>query len=366
MTRTPPTSSSVFRILCRVVGGHDQAALKECIAATSLRQLFNMAHSQDLLPALAVRCNEQDIDTLVFGEERADLLKQALMDNTLRNMEISAQALKFTRQLNRAGITPLFLKGTAQLLTSESENIGFRKQIDIDLIVKPAELEAAGDAFLADGYSFCKFPDNATAVPIIPGDTVRAMKSSAAHHHLPPLVKGGYAATVELHRHFLDRRFQRGNPVEALFSNALLFERHGATFRVPSSEHQIIHLVLGKFVNDGHLARRTFPIREACDLIDLLEGAEGAVDQKLVQQHCGGSFPLFYSLVCELMNYPRRTRIAEFEDTSKFTWMMQKSFESHAVRKVLDAYARTEYLAHALAYNPTKLLDYLRRLKSSS
>jgi hypothetical protein len=85
MTRTPPTSSSVFRILCRVVVGHDQAALKECIAATSLPQLFNMAHSEDLLPALAVRRNEQDIDTLVFGEERAGLLKQALMDNTLRN-----------------------------------------------------------------------------------------------------------------------------------------------------------------------------------------------------------------------------------------------------------------------------------------
>lgn len=366
MTKSPSTNGSVFRMLCRVLGGQDQTALRECISKALLPQLFNMAHSENLLPALAVSCNEQNIDTLVFGEERAGLLKQALVDNAMRNMEIIAQALKFTRLLNRAGITPLFLKGTAQLLTSESENIGFRKQIDIDLIVEPAELEAAGDALLADGYRFCKFPDNFNAVPIMPGDTVNAITLSAAHHHLPPLVKSGYAATVELHRHFLDKRFQRGNPLEALFSNALLLERHGVTFFVPSCEHQIIHLVLGKFVNDGHLARRTFPIKDACDLINILEGADRAVEMKLVQRQCGRSFTLFYSLVCELMNYYGRIRIAEFEDTSKYTWMMQKSFESQFIREVLDAYARTEYLARALAYNPKKLPGYLRRLTSSN
>ena len=72
-------------MLCGVLGGGDQTALKECITAALPPQLFNMAHIEDLLPALAVRCNEQDIDTLVFGEERAGLLEQALMDNTLRN-----------------------------------------------------------------------------------------------------------------------------------------------------------------------------------------------------------------------------------------------------------------------------------------
>ncbi len=290
-----------------------------------------MAHSQDVLPALAVRCNEQDIDTAVFGSERAGQLQQELMDNTLRNMEISAQALKFTRQLNRAGITPLFLKGTARLLMFEAANMGFRKQADIDLIVQPAEIEAAGNVFLADGYSYYDFSGNPSSAPTKLCDTVSAIKQSAAHHHLPPLVKTGYDATVELHSHFLDRRFQSGNPLEALFSNALLFERHGATFRVPSTEHQIIQLILGKFVNDGHLARRTFPIREACDLIDLLESADGEVNQQLVLQHCGRSFPLFHALVCELMNYVPRTSITAWEDPASFTRIMQKRFESHAV-----------------------------------
>ena len=283
------------------------------------------------------------------------------MANTLRNMEISAQALKFTRQLNQAGIIPLFLKGTAQLLTSEAANLGFRQQADIDLIVQPAEIEAAGNVFLADGYSYYDFSGNSFSAPTKLCDTVSAIKHSAAHHHLPPLVKTGYDATVELHSHFLDRRFQSGNPLEALFSDALLYNRYGTTFRVPSTEHQIIHLILGKFINDGHMARRTFPIREACDLIDLLESADGEVNQELVLQHCGRIFPLFHALVCELMKYVPRTSIAAWENPSSFIRIMQKRFESHAVCTLLDAKARVEYLAHALAYSPAKLPAYLRR-----
>lgn len=349
-----------------MLGGQDETALKECIAARLFQPLFELAQMQDLLPALAVRCNEQDVDRGALGEEKAEALKQALMDNTLRNMQISAQALKFTRQLNQAGITPLFLKGTARLLTSESENLGFRKQVDIDLIVRPEELDAAGDVFLADGYSFCEFPDNSAAVPIAPGDTVSAIKRSAAHHHLPPLVKPGYATTVELHRHFLPGRFQRNNPLEPLFGSARQVESHGATFNVPSTEYQLIHLILGKLVHDGHLARRTFPIREASDLIDLLDNAEVDIDQQLVVQRCGSNFALFFALVSELMAFRPRITIIELVDASKYIQMMQKRYDSPATRKLLDAYARAQHLAHALVYSPAKLPAYMNRMISSS
>lgn len=365
MTDIRPTSGSAFRMLCRVLGGRDQGALAECIDSPLLPQLFSMAQSEDLLPALAVRCNEQGIDALAFGVEGEGLLRQALIDNTRGNMEMIAQALKFTKELNRAGITPLFLKGTARLLAFES-NLGFRKQVDIDLIVQPEELKAAGDAFLADGYSFCRFPDRTTAVPMKPGDPVSAIESSTAHHHLPPLVKSGYAATVELHRHFLPRRFQRNNPLGPLFASARKMERHGVTYYLPSTEYQIIHLLLGKWVHEGHLTRRTFPVREACDLIELLESADHDVDQRLLLQHCGRSFILFHALVCELMHYAPRIRMAEVEDTAGFTRTMQKRFESRALRRSLDFYARAEFLAHALVFSPAKLPAYLRRMVSSN
>ena len=362
MTGALSTNWSVFRTLCRVLGGQDKAALSECVADRQIPQLFDIAKTQNLLPALAVRCNEHNLGAQILGEETASLLKQALIDNTRRNMQISAQALKFTRGLNQAGIKPLLLKGTARLLAEHGGNLGFRKQTDIDLIVRPEELKVAASVLLADGYRFCHFPDGGSAVPLVPGDTDSAIKVSAAHHHLPALAKDSYASTVELHRHFLPRRFQRSNPLSPLFESAHTIERYGATFQVPSTEYQIIHLILGKLVNDGYWAGRSFPIREACDLINILESAEEPVDQQLVAKHCGRKYIRFHALVTELMQRGSDTNTSKSRDLTFYIRLMQQRSNSQVMRTFLDGYARVGHLTHALIHSPAKLPDYLSRI----
>lgn len=364
---SPPVNSTIFRLLCRVLGGQDPEAFDECIAAGRLPQLFAMAYEQDVLPALAIRHSGRPIDRHCLGEEKTRLLKQALMENTLHNMSIKAQALKITRQLNQAGVVPVVLKGTARLLTMPSEHLGFRKQADIDLLVEPSQLKVAGDVFLADGYHF-QLDAGAAAGPKVLADTGidtnRAMKISAAHRHLPALVKDGCATAVELHRHHLPKRWQRNNPLEPLLRNAVQFEVLGATFLVPCTEHQIIHLILGKLVSDGHFTRRSFPIREACDLIDLLDSAGERVDQAMLEKHCGTKFALFHALVVELMAYRSPISINNSHNTSRYVRMMQRRFNSRFVRFSLDAAARVEHLSHQLAYSPARLPDYLRRVMS--
>jgi len=362
MTIAPVPNWSVFRVLCRVLGGQDPSALTECINTGQFQPLFDMARMQDLLPALAVRCNELSANSQVLSEPVAGLLKQALMDNTRRNMHISAQAIKITRRLNEAGITPLFLKGTAHLLTGEARTLGFRKQMDIDLVVQPRELQAAGDIFLADGYRFSRISDHTRTEPLNPGDTAHAIKSSYAHHHLPPLEKAGYVATVELHRHFLPRRFQPENPLEALFSRAREIERHHAVFKVPCVEHQLIHLILGNVVHDGHLARRDFPIREACDYIALVSRVEGMLDHGLVSQRCGKDYATFSRLVSELMGYTPPEPFGKAIDITHRLQLMQKRYNLPGVAKMLDTHARVSHLAWSMLSNPLKLPAYLRRL----
>jgi hypothetical protein len=366
MTGTFPPNSSVYQLLCRILGGRDQTALNECVDAGLIPRLMDMAHAHDALPALAVRCHEQQAGSDVLGVEEAALLRAALLENTRQNMGIIAQSLKLTRRLNDAGITPLFLKGTARLLVEDSSNRGFRKQIDIDLLVQPHEIVAAAEAIAADGYRFYQFAEDGSAVPVVPGDAAHVVRSSTAHHHLPPLVNEKYSATVELHRHFLPGRFQRDNPLDPLFATAHGVESHGAAFRVPSTEHQLIHLILGTVVHDGHLARRSFPVREACDLIELLDNTRGEIDERLVMQRCGSNLALFYALVCELMAYRPRTTITRPVDTSKYLRVMQKRYDSPTAGKLLDAYARAQYLVHALVYSPAKLPAYLHRTMLSS
>jgi hypothetical protein len=353
----------IFRTLCKVLGGQCPPALGECVAAGQLSPLFDMAWSQDVLPALAVRGNEQHVDWQLLGETRADLPRQSLRDNTLRNMTISAQALKLTRKLNQAGITPLLLKGTARLLEAMDENAGFRKQADIDLLVRPEELEAAGNVFLADGYRFHLVTRDASAAPATLADCRSAIKQSAAHHHLPPLFKKGYAAGVELHRHHLPKRFQRDNPLPPLFNSARACERQDAAFLVPSTEHQLIHLILGKLVNDGHFARRSFPVREACDLIELLQPAGSDLDLPVIEQHCGPDFGLFLALVAELMEFqsPLMASGRSREAAANFIRIMHKRYNSTLVSTLLDTSARLQHLSRELAYSPGKLPDYLAR-----
>jgi hypothetical protein len=343
-----------------VLGGQDPAALHDSIAAGLFPQLCHMAQLQHQLPALAVRCGEQPIESAEVGDVDSELLKQALRDNTRRNLQISAQAIKITARLNQAGIVPMFLKGTARLLAADSINLGFREQSDVDMIVRPAELVAAGDVFLAEGYSYYQYSRDPAKTPRRIGNTIEALSLSASHHHLLPLAKQGYAATVELHRHFLDQRFQRANPLEPLFASAYRLERHGAVFQVPSTDYQVIHLILGKLLNDGLLTRRAFPLREACDLIDLLKGVDDKhVNQALIEARCGASFAQFLALVSELTGFTPGFTVTKPVNVSTYLRLLQKRQDSAFTRALLDSYARFEYLVNAMLHSPAKLPAYL-------
>lgn len=355
---------TLFKSLCRVIGGRDDHALARACEDRILPQLVQMADHQDLLPALGMRVDEQPDIKRGLPEPESQLLQQALRDNTRRNMQTVMQALKLARSLNNSGITPTFLKGTAQLLTVNEARLGFRKQLDIDLVVAPEELKAACRVLLDAGYGFYREATNARSLPGVFHDMKEAFRTSAAHHHLPPMVIDGYANCVELHRHFLPRRFQRRNPLGALLATAHRHECHGAAFTVPSTEYQVIHMVLGKLANDGYLARRDFSIREGCDYIALLDSVGGKIDRGFVAQHCGKDYAIFSQLVAELMGYTCGETIGSANHIKRRLQLMEKRYNTGGVAKLLDAQARAIHLGHEMLYSPAKLPAYLRRLGS--
>lgn len=353
---------SLFKSLCRIIGGQDRKALTVALKDGLLAQLVDMAWQQDILPALATRVDEQPDIKDSLDEPASLMLQQALQENTGRNMQTVMQALKLARSMNHVGITPTFLKGTAQLLTVNEARLGFRKQLDIDLVVAPEELQATCEVLLGAGYSFYREASNASSQPVVFHDTKQALRESAAHHHLPPMVIEGYANSVEVHRHFLPRRFQRNNPLEGLLATARRHESHGARFRVPSAEYQIIHLVLGKMIRDGHLARRSFPIREGCDYIDAMKNKEEEINEGLVTQHCGKDYAILTQLVKELMAYKDGETKAHSYNIRQRLYLMEKRYNSTPMATLLNAHARVLHLGNELLSSPTKLPGYLRRL----
>jgi hypothetical protein len=290
------------------------------------------------------------------------LLQGALRDNTVRNMAIVSQALKITRILNASGIRPMFLKGTAQLLVAGSRQLGERKQVDIDLVVEPGQLRAAAALLLQDNYGFYEVQ----AGRVVPHRRIPDLRAALAssHHHLPELIKPDTPAIVELHRHHLPGRFQRRVPLASLFASAVPHQLQGATFLVPSTEHMIVHLILGKLLHDGHLARHTFPLRDACDYIRYLKSAHKPIDFGVIANYCGRYGGLFAALVAELMAYPPAAQYQPQYATrliDRRIRMMQKASESRLISDVFRAYARMIHLLYAGVHSPGKLKEYLGR-----
>lgn len=356
---------SQFKLLCRILGGQDDKALPAAVVQGGLDRQVELAQRLDLLPALATRMDERPDVEPRLSPAHSQLLQQALKDNTRDNMQALMQALKIARVLNSRGIEPIFLKGTALLLTHYSQRLGFRRQVDIDLVVEPEAMEPACLALLDDGYVFYSERTSANGRRETYRDLEAACRTSSAHHHLPPLVKPGCSFSVELHRHYLPARFQDANPLLELVNRSLKEQQHNARFRVPAPDHQLTHLLLGTMVHDGNLARRDFPIREACDYIELWQALDQVEGGNHLADRCNTELAVFSQLVEQLMGYSSGASCAREPDIRRHLQLMEARYNSPFIAKLLDAQARAVHLGRSMLHNPAKLPGYLRRLSKN-
>ncbi|MGM4906865.1 nucleotidyltransferase family protein [Tardiphaga sp. 866_E4_N2_1] len=86
-------------------------------------------------------------------EDVAAYVKELHDRNAIRNDRLSAQLEESVLALNRVGITPLLVKGAAMLATSRQSDRALRLMSDLDLIVRPDQIQTAMTALAAIGYS---------------------------------------------------------------------------------------------------------------------------------------------------------------------------------------------------------------------
>jgi len=130
-------------------------------------------------------------------------------------------------RLEGAGIDVLLLKGAALSRTRYAQR-RLRAMGDLDLLIRAAQLVAARDLLLADGW---RCPDDPQLDELY-----------RDHHHLPPMHDPrGAGATLELHGDL----FFRGNPfgfgAASVWRNAIRVPVGRATAWVPSANHLLLH-----------------------------------------------------------------------------------------------------------------------------
>ncbi len=201
------------------------------------------AADEFVLPAFAAAVRDLGVGGSLAPEQRA-FLAMAHAANVKRNGGLRAQLAAVVEALNRAGVEPVLLKGAIRLVDGLYPDPGWRVMRDLDLLVPGDRLGDAVAAMQGAGYA---------PVPPTPGEA-----TGLDHHHYPKLARPDHRATVEVHTELFkterQRRLLRATEVSGA-AQPIAFD--GVRARLPSVDHQLVHLVgHSQISNYGHYCAR--------------------------------------------------------------------------------------------------------------
>ena len=206
-------------------------------------------------------------DLVAYMEHISDL-------NRERNEQILFQAKEINKLLLANNITPIFLKGTGNLLEALYDNIAERMIGDIDFLVAEEDCHKAFK-LLEDA--------NYTKVTDIHDD----------HRHLARLTHPEKIAAVEIHKNMLREA------KEDLFNYATVINtniKHN-NIHLLSFENQIKLTVFSKFINDYAYQTKMISLRPAYDFYLQQHKIDKAVEEKSLAKELYAGIAVYYRIL---------------------------------------------------------------------
>jgi hypothetical protein len=260
----------VTRVLAERLGGSTTSVeLRAALAdeSVSWERVVGLASEQFVLSAFAAAL--RDLDLLAgLDPELRQFLRAIHLANGQRNARLRTQLAEVLSALNQAGIEPVLLKGAIRLTDQLYPDLGWRMLQDLDILVPPSRLAEAVGALYGIGYTI------AAGSPDLPAD----------HRHYPGLVHPAGCAPVELHTDLfpptkrrpmlLNAAEMRGRTQPARLDNSRA--------RLPSLEHQMIHLIGHcQIAHHGHV-RGEIELRDRLEAAALVRWSPASVDWQAV------------------------------------------------------------------------------------
>jgi hypothetical protein len=219
--------------------------------------------------------------------------------NRDRNQQIIEQAKEINTLLLNNNITPIFLKGTGNILEDLYEDIGERMVGDIDFIVSKEDFKNTIEILKKEKYN----TNNEVHLDF--------------HWHYPRLVKENRIAAVEVHKKVLKNPYSNILSFKMINENTLTFNK----IKVASYENQILNSILPKQINDNLYHSKIIQLRTVLDIY-------------LINKNLNGYFPKTNIKKID-------TRLNNFIACSSFIFGNKKSFnfeETISSRKYLTSY----------------------------
>jgi hypothetical protein len=166
--------------------------------------------------------------------------------NRKRNQQIIIEAKEINDLLLANNITPIFLKGTGNLLEGLYGDIAERMVGDIDFIVSLSDYRKTIELLKKDGYNQNKKSD----------------LERTFHWHYPKITKNNRIGAVEIHKMILQKNLN-----DLLHFNDLQKRRiKKSNFYFLSNGDKILNAILPKILNDKLYHSKNIPLRTMYDV----------------------------------------------------------------------------------------------------
>lgn len=223
--------------------------------------VVKLSTSNYVFPALY--CNLKRVDFLHYLPQDLISSMEYITDlNEDRNKKIINQAKELNNLLLDNNISPIFLKGTANLLAGIYDNIAERMVGDIDFLISKDDYINAIDILRDFGYNEVK--------------KYRYYRPEEIHYRR--LQKENNIAAIEIHKDFMDIKKYK---IEFSYDSVEKDIQSISGFSVLSNSDKLKLSIISNQINDNGFCYKSIPLRNAYDvfLLSKKTNAEVAVNE---------------------------------------------------------------------------------------
>lgn len=258
--------------------------------------VVKVSTSHYVFPALY--CNLKKAELLNYlPNDLVEYMKHITDLNRERNQHIIAQAKEINELLLANNITPIFLKGTGNLLEGLYEDIAERMVGDIDFIFSQEDYTKAIEVLTSFGYS----------------KVIKTKYDFPSFKHYPRLNKKGKIAAVEIHKELLLEEFASEFNFKIIVKD---FQKiHGVS--VMSFSNQLSLSIIAKQINNDGFYYKNIALRNAYDVF-LLSKKTTAINAFDNFNTLKKPLNCFLATCHELFNKPESLNYLKTESTQKY------------------------------------------------
>ncbi|MDA9289592.1 nucleotidyltransferase family protein [Polaribacter sp.] len=282
----------------------------------------------------ALYCNLKRVDFLKYLPQELVSYMEHITDlNRERNKKIITQAKELNSLLLDNKITPIFLKGTGNLLAGIYGDIAERMVGDIDFIFSKEDYPKAIEILENEKYStdkeFVKF-----------------------YRHYPRLTNTSKIAAIEIHNNVLNKPYSAILSFEKINKDAELF----SNIKVASYGDKLLNSILPKQINDNLYYSKTICLRTVYDVFLLFKKSNGFIP-KTNNQKVDKRFNNFIGCVNFLLKIKDLNNFKETNSSKKYLYnyisVLNKSKKEELKIEVLNIFVKFNLYLNILLWSFT-------------